>query len=117
MNSKIKVSVDRLLECVRKRREQAVKDHAKAVVEYEKERIRTQTAVVKALRAAADRAEKGDLPSSGYNYLSIPWKGRLESEPSPEPDTARIDRLIKTLELASEPSILISADDAAQYLG
>lgn len=116
MQSKVKVSTEGLLQSVRQRRERIIRNHEKDLGKYEKDRERAQGAVAKALRDAADRAERGDLPDSNYrNRLEIPWRGRIPSKPCLS--MAEIDRLIKTLELASEPTITISADDAAEYLG
>lgn len=119
MTSKVKVSTDRLLAAVKARRDRIVKDHEKAQTKYEQAVERTRVTVVKTLRDHAERVEKGgDLPSTGYNCLNTPWRGVIPQHPGDlSRRVAEIDRLIATLEIASDPTISISADDAAQYLG
>lgn len=117
MNSRVKVSTEALPAAVKARREKQIKEHATAYRKAVREREAACKKVAKVLRDAATEAEKGNLPDTNYRSLSIPYVDGLPREPDAEPNTARIDRLIATLEMASEPTISISADDAAEYLG
>lgn len=115
-SSRIKVSTPKLLEAMRERRAQMEADHAKAVAAYQRNGDDYRRKVVKALRDAADRVEAGgELPDTGYKDLRIPVRFKPCDEPSLS--TTNIDRLIKTLELASDDAVTLSADDAAKYLG
>lgn len=114
--TKVKVSTERLLETVKARRVKAVSDHERAVAQYEGKVEAYRSKVVDALRKAADAAEKGRLPDTGYRgQLSVPCRAQAPSKPSLS--LSQIDRMIATLEMAADPTITVSAEDAARYLG
>lgn len=113
---KVKVATDRLLEAVRARREKVISDHERDVKAYAAKEENYRKKVVKALGDVLGRVETGgDLPDTNYNGINVPCRSKCPNKPFL--DTANIDRLIATLELATDESISMSADDAAQYLG
>lgn len=117
--SRVKVQTDKLLEAVKARRAKQIATHAKALEKYERDRAAYEGKVVDALRKALAQAEAGKLPTHehGYRskYLQVPV--RFEHPSKPSSCTSSLDRLISTLEIAADPTITISAEDAAQYLG
>lgn len=94
-------------------------DHERALAKYESDREAYAGKIVAALRKALTDAEAGKLPKheEGWRskYVQVPVRFGHPSKPCK--DTDQIDRLIATLEMAAEPTITISADDAARYLG
>lgn len=120
-STKVRVQTELLLAGVKKRRSDMVKGHEAAVKKYEKDLAVFHAGVVKLLKVTTDAAvSKETYPkfSSDYNgpFLSIPAKGLVKPE-KPSLKTDFIDLHIKTLEMAAEPTMLVSADDAARYLG
>lgn len=116
MKGRVKVSTAKLLEAVTKRRAKMVTDHERAVAAYGPKAEAYAQRVVAALRKAADDAEKGKVPETDYRgRIEVKVRGEEPSEPTL--DTKRIDRLIATLEMAADESIVISSEDAAHYLG
>jgi hypothetical protein len=114
---KVKVSVERLLEAVRARREKMIVQHERDVKAYAAKEAAYRKKVVKAIHDVAVRVEDGgDFPDASYNgALNIPCRAKRPSKP--DRGTSGVDRLIATLELATDESIPMSADDAARYLG
>lgn len=115
MNSRVKVQTDLLLAAVKARRERAVKEHETNLRKYERELGLVGGRIAKALRDAADKAERGDLPEVGYRAIEVPWTGRRPDKPTL--NLTSIDRTISTLEMAADPTITVSAEDVARYLG
>jgi hypothetical protein len=113
--SKVRVSTDALLESVKERRVADIARYEHELVTYENRRARFQMKVVSALEKATENAKKGKVPETGWRSLEVPFP--QDRPEKPYLNTASIDRLIKTLEMAADETILISADDAAAYLG
>lgn len=115
MRSRVKVSTQLLLEEVRKRRAKTLADYDGLRKSYPQEldEYRRNTAAV--LRKLADQVEAGRQVFDRYGELKkkLPLFPRTPTAP----DTRKIDRLIRTLEMAAEEFIAISADDATEYLG
>lgn len=114
-SSRVKVQTDRLLDAVKARRAAIVKEHEAAVAGYAAKVEAYQGKVVTALQKALGAAEKGRFPDQSYRSLEVPFKAKKPEKPCL--DTGGIDRLIQTLEMAAEPTLTISAEDAARYLG
>lgn len=118
-SSKVKVSTEKLLEAVKARRAGMVAEHERAVSKYDRDREAYYGKVCDALRKALAAAENGRLPEYEGKYrgnaLQVPV--RFSQPVKPHLNTNQIDRLISTLEIASDPTLTISAEDAAHYLG
>lgn len=116
-SSRIKVSTAKLLEVVKARRVQMEASHAKDIAAYASKSEGYRSKVVETLRKAAERIENGgDLPDCNYSRgLSIPCRANAPGKPTLS--TTNVDRLIQTLELASDDTVTLTADDAAKYLG
>lgn len=118
-SSKVKVSTEKLLEAVKARRAAIVAEHERAVVKYERDCESYHAKVCNALQKVLLAADAGRMPKhrseyKGY-YLLVPVRFAEPCKPTLRTDN--IDRLIATLEMASEPTLTISAEDAANYLG
>jgi hypothetical protein len=96
-----------------------VAEHERGVKKYDNATNDYQEKVCVALRKALTAAESGRLPGheSGYRETYLKVLVRFNVPVKPELRTDQIDRLITTLEMASDPTLVISAEDAAQYLG
>lgn len=119
MNSKVKVSTDKLLDAVKVRRTTLRREYERALAKYEKDCEAYSGKVCDALRKALASAEAGRLPAHDTHYRGqhLQVLVRFTKPCRPSLNTSQVDRLIATLEMASEPTLTISADDAAQYLG
>lgn len=107
---KIKVRTADLLARVEAARAAAVKDHEKAVAKHEAAAAAWASKVEDALYAAVIRAQEGKLPDTNYQgHLSVPIKGSRPCKPSLS--TARFDRDIAILKMASEDTLSIGTDD------
>lgn len=119
IQNKIKVDTKLLLKAVKERRNKMISDHEIAIHKYQKELESYADSVEKAVQKVALQISKGNLPEFEDSYrkrgIVIPIGKEYPSEP--QLNLSQIDRLIKTLELAAEDSITISADDARLYLG
>lgn len=115
--SKINVGTQALLAAVRKRREALVRGHEKETVAYARQVADLGPKVAEFLRKAADKAEAGDFPDFGYRSIEVKCRRDFERPREPHLDLEEIDRLIKTLEMASDDKLAISAADASMYLG
>ena len=122
-SSRVKVKTDKLIEAVRARRAQVVKDHDSSVAAYAASEKSIRAQVQKDLKTALESLKSSELPkiNSNYrqgNYIEVPTTAERIAEPRDIAyELAKIDRLLKTLEMASDETQTISADDAAQYLG
>jgi hypothetical protein len=122
VTSKVKVRTDELLAAVRARRAKMAKEYREKCDAQGPLKQRYQAAAIRALEEALAKAQKGNLPAfeNSYRNASGGWlKVRVQQCPPEKPaqNTAQIDRLIATLEMAAEPTLTISAEDAARYLG
>lgn len=121
--TKVKVKTSELLAAVRKRREKLVAEYERTTEKYKQDTAVVAERVKEALAKATKAAERGEIPETSSHYrngkytthLLVPIRGQLPDEPTL--NTQKIDRLIRTLEMAAEETIAISAEDAAQYLG
>lgn len=94
-----------------------VKSHERQAATYEKREADYRKALAKELHERADKiAAGGPLPENGYGK-SVRIGCKLEAPYKPRLDTTKIDRVIRTLEMAAENSITISGDDYAEYIG
>ena len=118
MASRVKVDTAKLLEAVKARRASEVAAHKRAVAKYEKACGGYQDQVIAALENAAQRAADGRFPEheSRYSGKRLCVSVRFDRPDKPTLDTRSIDRLIATLEMAAEPSMVISSEDVARYL-
>lgn len=125
MNSRIKVSTEKLIAAVKTRREELVTQYEEMNAVYADHEKILPTLCTKALQKVLAEVKAGDIPELHTNYRSkchievTVDIGEVEkpSENAQVNNLANIDRLIKTLEMSSETTQTISADDAAQYLG
>lgn len=119
--TRVKVRVVDLIAAVEERRARMLADHIEAVRAAEAEQSNWRAAVEHTLLAAATAAAKGKLPDTGgyvgERILRVPIKVEPFHAPGKRPDTTEIDRLLKTLKMAAEETISVSAVDAARYLG
>lgn len=119
--SKVKVETSKLLEAVKARRDDALDNHEKAARLFDKqvETYRKEIAkAVKAYLSTIDTLDADELPAMGFNKrLQIEISSQVHRPQRPRINIEDLNRLIKTLEIAAEDTITISADDAAQYLG
>lgn len=116
--TKVKVETSELLAAVEKRKADLLGKYEKELADYEAKYPKFVESVAKEIRDLADRFESGKTEIR-YRYndtLDVKLKTKPLTEPI-KPDFRSIDRLIATLKIAAEPTIAISADDAAAYLG
>ena len=109
MDRRIEVRRDALVAAIKARREEARREHAKAVEAYPAKVKAWQAAATKILNTAlvtVDRA--GTFKRS---YIELPSKPTR-----PILDTSVYDRNIATLEMAVKDTIVISAEDYARYV-
>jgi hypothetical protein len=118
-NSKVKVKTAELLQAVRVRRAQMERDYENKVAKWNADALVASEKVAEALELKARdlRGGSGKLPDINYSKMASVYVGIAGPGDKPRLDTTAIDRLIKTLEIAAEPVLTISADDAARYLG
>jgi len=126
--TKIKVDRIALLEAVRNRKEIEEKEHNKKIENFNKAKENLIKDGLKAIEKVKTKLENGEFPKTTSSYRSstgtytinivVPTLIAEDKFYDPgEYNSSKIDRLIKTLEIAAEDSIAISADDAALYLG
>ena len=116
-NQKVRVKTDELLKAVEARRAQLVANHERDVASYGKREDTYRKALVKALRERADKIEAGGpLPERVYDG-SIRVKVNATPPSKPTLALVKIDRTIRTLGMAADEAIAISADVYAEYLG
>jgi hypothetical protein len=118
MKSKVKVKVSALLSAVEQRRDDMVSAHRAEMTEYLHKRGVYREEVFNALEllGAKMSSDPEYLPETSYHGgITVPVSVSRPGEPSL--NTTRIDRLISTLKMAADDAILVSAEDAADYLG
>jgi len=114
-----RVRIEDLIAAIEKRREELVAAHEKAVAAHADEVRSYATKTAAMLRKAADDLEAGRKnPLFGGSCCAASKAlGYPPVKPQAKPDTTRIDRTLKTLRMASEPTISIRTDDElASYL-
>ena len=96
-----------------------ISEHEKSLDKYQKDLEKYAETVEKAVQKIIKEIEKGKLPEyeDSYRRKGIVIPIGIECPYEPILDLTKIDRLIKTLEIASEDSIQISSEDAQIYLG
>ena len=113
----MKVETAALLNAVKAKRASMVKSHERQASTYDKREAEYRKTLAKCLRERADKIEAGGpLPDNGYGK-SVRIACTIEAPFKPTLDTRKIDRVIRTLEMAAENSITISGDDYAEYIG
>ncbi|SRR6266571_1205116 len=116
-NQKVRVKTAELLKAVQAQRVEVVKAYEREGEAYELRLAEHRVKVMKALRDAADKIDKGGAVPDFGSYDG-PFR-RLGNKEPPKPhlNTTKIDRVIATLSMAADDAISISADDYAEYLG
>jgi hypothetical protein len=114
-NTKVRVRTADLLAAVKARKVAEDKAVAKAREEYPAKMEAYRAAVVKELRDAADKIERGGkVPTARYSAPGIRFKAEC---PAPYERDKTLARTIATLEMAADDAIAITAQDYARYLG
>lgn len=112
---KVRVKTAQLLAAVKACKDADDKAYARAKDAYPAKREAYRAAVIKELRECADKIEKGGkVPCERYGSPGLRFKAEAPKEYARD---SSITRTIKTLEMAADESITISADDYARYLG
>lgn len=119
--SKVKVQTEALLEAVKKRRANILYEFETAMVSYETDLKTYRKAALSTVKRYMEGMQKdaAAYPKQHYNQtlqISVPYEGPA-CPTKPKLDLRELDRLVATLEMAADDAIVISADDAAQYLG
>lgn len=114
---RVKVRTEDLRKAVEKHRADLQRTHDKSVETFADRERRYYAQVAQALRKAADAADKGRVNDRRHydGTVSVPVQGYRPIKP--QLDLSNIDRLIKTLAIAAEETIVIDADQAAAYFG
>lgn len=118
-NLRVEVATEDLLALVRERRAERVAKFTKEESDYAARLAAWQKKAAKALRAAADKVERGEEvdESTWRRTPSITVEVRAARPSEPELTVDEIDKDIKVLELAAKPTLVITANDHfARYL-
>jgi hypothetical protein len=122
--TRVKVSREKLIEAVKARRAEAVTQYEVGVQSYGTEVQGRKTAILNALQAAMAQVKKDKLEvsistrwGSGVQAesISVPYDGPNPQKPV-KPNTDKYDHDIAVLEMGTEDSISLSADDYARYI-
>lgn len=115
--TKVKVSVEGLLAAVVTKRAKVVEEYDNLKKTYDSRVAEHREGVIKSLREKADQIAKTKiLPDTDYSgYIKI--KGKSDKPTKPVLNTAKFDKVIATLKIAAEDTILITTDDYAEFLG
>lgn len=115
--TKVKVSVEGLLAAVVAKRSKVVEEYNNLNKTYDSRVTKHRESVVQVLRETADKVAKTKtLPEADYSgWFKI--KGTTEKPVKPVLNTVKFDKVIATLKIAAEDTILITTDDYAEFLG
>jgi hypothetical protein len=116
MKTRVRVKRADLIKVVDGRVRKAQKDYDRAVTAYP-ERVKVwEEGCVKTLRAALASAERGKMPIDRYGSPRIVFPDR-PLKPSEGRELCNLRRMLATLRMGAEETILLSQEDADAYFG
>ncbi len=115
MKTRVRVKRADLIKVVDGRLRRAENEHKRAVAAYPAALARWEKDAVVQLEKALAAAKRGKMPKPGYGIgVRLPAK---PDKPSEGRATCNLRRMLATLRMGSEDSLLLSQDDADEYFG
>lgn len=116
MKTKVRVKRVELLKLVEGRARKAEAEYKRAAAAYPKKVETWEAECVARLERALAAAQKGNFPTSKYGYREVKLPDQPE-KPSEGRELCNLRRMLATLKIGSDDTLLLSQDDADEYFG
>lgn len=116
MKTRVRVKRADLIKVVDGRVRKAQKDYDRSVTAYPERVASWESSCVETLRKALALAEKGKIPSTRYGSPEVRFAEK-PMKPSEGRELCNLRRMLATLRMGAEETILLSQEDADAYFG
>lgn len=116
MKTRVRVKRSALIKVVEGRTRKAENEYKRAVAAYPPAVTAWETACVAKLEKTLDAARRGRMPSNRYGSPEVSFPAK-PSKPSEGRSLCNLRRMLATLKMGSEETLLLSQDDADEYFG
>lgn len=116
MKTKVRVSRKALIRVVEGRLRKAENELKRQRIAYPKQVASFEAAVVKRLEQALTDAKRGRLPRDRYGHPRLDF-GTPPVAPSEGRELCNLRRMLATLKMGTDDTLLLSQDDADEYFG
>jgi hypothetical protein len=116
MKTRVRVKRDALIKVVEGRTRKAENEHKRAMAAYPGKVEKWQADCVATLEKALAAAKKGKMPSDRYGNHAVDFPSK-PVKPSEGRALCNLRRMLATLRMGSEDSLLLSQEDADDYFG
>jgi hypothetical protein len=116
MKTRVRVKRSELIKVVEGRVRKAENAHKRAVAAYPAKVDAWNVSTVERLEKALANAKRGKLPEDRYGNARLAFEDKPQ-RPSEGRELCNLRRILATLKMGSEDSLLLSQDDADSYFG